>query len=87
VYAELHQGGHQARALRTAAFKAIRVRYGRQAARLLYDLNADPGELHPAPEEGLESWARILLEMEEIRFRACPGSMKREFSSVSEGRR
>ncbi len=87
VYAELHQGGHQARALRTAAYKAIRVRYGQQTARLLYDLNADPGELHPAPEEGLESWDRILLEMEEIRLRACPGSLKREFSSVSEGRR
>jgi arylsulfatase A-like enzyme len=77
VYAELHQGGHQAQALRTASYKAIRVRYGRQIARLMYDLNEDPGELHPSPEEGPESWARILLEMEAIRHRACPESLRR----------
>jgi arylsulfatase A-like enzyme len=75
VYAELHQGGHQAQAMRTASYKAIRVRYGRQIARLLYDLNEDPGELHPALEEEPESWARILLEMEAIRLRARPGSL------------
>jgi arylsulfatase A-like enzyme len=71
VYAELHQGGHQAQALRTFSYKAIRVRYGRQKARLLYRLDRDPGELHPASDEGMVSWDRMLLEMEEIRNRTC----------------
>ena len=61
VYAELHQGGHQARTLRTAEFKAIWVRFGGKQVSRWYDIRNDPGEEDPrspdpgTPGEGLFS--------------------------------
>jgi arylsulfatase A-like enzyme len=66
VYAEIHQGGHWARALRTESRKAIQVHYGRLEARLLYDLAADPMEGAPLPEESTR-WGRSFFQrMEEL---------------------
>jgi len=73
VYAELHQGGHQAQALRTVSHKAIRVKFGRKAARLLYDLSLDPGELYPVSQGEMDTRERLFRALEELNRRACPG--------------
>ncbi len=66
VYAELHQGGHEARALRTLSFKAIRVRFGRKVARLLYDIRKDPGEANPSSPESYPNGEALFRQMEDL---------------------
>jgi arylsulfatase A-like enzyme len=66
VYAELHQGGHQARALRTAEHKAIWVRFGRRQVSRWYDVRNDPGEadpILPAPGNPGEALFKRLAEV------------------------
>jgi arylsulfatase A-like enzyme len=77
VYAELHQGGQEAQALRTGSLKAIRVRYGRQTTRLLFDLSTDPGELNPVSLDETGAGEGLFLTLDELSRRQCPGRAPR----------
>lgn len=67
VYAELHQGGHQARALRTAEYKAIWVRFGGKQVFRWYDVRNDPGEKNPLPPDPGTPGEGLFRRMAELR--------------------